>query len=104
MAKLPSSILKQLSAKAKERTTKVKSVEGAEGVEETPLIKAHLKTGMYYLFYSDVIRSFLLSGYSESAAEKYINQWKDYDLVEVWYLDRNKIIGFDANEMERVML
>jgi len=107
MAKLPSSILKQLTARAKERTTKLKSMDNPDDVkalENTPLIKAHIKTGNYYLFYDDVIRSFLISGYSENVAEKYINTWKEYDLVDVWYLDRNKIIGFDAEELEKAII
>ena len=103
MAKLPSSILKQLTAKAKERTEKIKSIEDAN-VSETPLIKAHTKTGNYYLFYDDVIRSFLITGYSETAAEKYIRQWKDYDMVDEWHLDKHRILGFDATMIEGAML
>lgn len=104
MAKLPSSILKQLTAKAKERTEMIKSIEDAGNVSDTPLIKAHIKTGNYYLFYDDVIRSFLITGYSENAAEKYIRQWKEYDMVDEWHLDKHRILGFDANMIERAII
>ena len=103
MAKLPSSILKQLTARAKERTNKIRSNEDFDS-SDTVLIKAHNKTGNYYLMYSDVIRSFLVAGYSENAAEKYIKTWNEYDMAEVWYLDNYKVIGFNAGEIEKAML
>ena len=102
MAKLPSSILKQLTARAKEKTKKINSQD--IDVSNTPLIKAHNKTGNYYLMYDDAIRSFLITGYTENAAEKYIKLWTEYDFVDVWYLDTYKLIGFDAAEIERAML
>jgi len=102
MAKLPSSILRQLSARAKEKTKMINSQN--VDVSDTPLIKAHNKTGNYYLMYDDVIRSFLITGYTENVAEKYIKVWKEYDLVDVWYLDTYKLIGFDASEIERAIL
>jgi hypothetical protein len=103
MAKLPSSILKQLTARAKDKTKKIKSLEGTDA-SDTVLIKAHDKTGNYYLMYSDAIRSFLVAGYSENAAEKYIKTWNEYDMTEVWYLDTYKIIGFNTVEIEKAML
>ena len=103
MAKLPSSILKQLTARAKDKTNKIKSIENVD-FTDTPLIKAHTKTGLYYLFYDDVIRSFLITGYSENAAEKYLKQWNEYNMIEVWYLDKYKIVGFDYDQIEGAIL
>lgn len=103
MARLPSSILKQLTARAKERTKTIKSANDPQ-TEDTTLIKAHNKTGNYYLMYDDVIRSFLLTGYSEKAAEGYIKTWREYDMVDVWYLDTYKLIGFNAFEIQRAMI
>lgn len=102
MAKLPSSILKQLTAKAKERTEKIKSTD--VDTSETLLIKAHGKTGNYYLMYDNVIKFFLIAGYGEKAAIKYIDLWKDYDMVDEWYLDAYRIVGFNAAEIERMSL
>ncbi len=103
MAKLPASILKQLSAKAKDSTEKIKSLGEPTGDTQV-LMKANAKTGFYYLLYNDAIRSFLIAGYSENAAEKHIKAWKEYDLADVWYLDKYKIIGFNSSEIERAML
>lgn len=103
MARLPASILKQLSALAKDRTEKIKSTGDPIG-ESQVLMKANEKTGNYYLMYNDVIRTFLIAGYGETTAEKHIKLWKDYDLADVWYLDKYKIIGFDFNTIERAML
>ena len=101
MAKLPASILKQLVAKAKDSTEKIRSTGNPTGDNQV-LMKANEKTGNYYLMYDDAIKSFLIAGYSENAAERHINVWKDYDLADVWYLDKFKIIGFNAGEIERV--
>ena len=103
MAKLPASLLKQLSARAKDNTEKIKSLGNPVGDNQV-LMKANEKTGNYYLMYDDVIRSFLIAGYGESAAEKHIKLWNQYDLTDVWYLDRYKIIGFATSEIERAML
>lgn len=103
MARLPASILKQLSAKAKDSTEKIKSL-GVPTGDNQVLMKANEKTGNYYLMYNDAIRSFLIAGYSENAAEKHINAWKEYDLADVWYLDKYKIIGFNSREIERAMI
>ena len=102
MAKLPASILKQLSARAKERANLVNAMD--ESNKDTPLLKAHKKTGNYYLMYEDAIRSFLVAGYDEKTADKYINIWKNYDLIDVWYLDKYKLIGFSSIEIERAMV
>lgn len=103
MAMLPSSILKQLTARAIKRTEKIKSAVDVDKID-TPLIKANKKTGNYYLMYDEVIRCFLLAGYSEMKAEKYIKLWKENNLADVWYLDSYRIIGFAPNEIERAML
>ena len=102
MARLPSSILKQLTARAKETKERMLSTEGS-APEHHVLLKANENTGNYYLMYDDVIRTFLIAGYSESSAEKYINYWKDYDFADTLYLDRYKLIGFDLREIERAM-
>lgn len=99
MAMLPSSILKQLTARAKERTEKIKSTDA--DASNTPLIKAHEKTGYYYMMYDNIIKYFLIAGYGEKAAMKYIKLWKEYDLIDEWYLDSFRIVGFDAGEIER---
>lgn len=103
MAKLPASLLKQLSAIAKDSTEKIKST-GSPIDDDRVLMKANERTGNYYLMYDRAIRAFLIAGYSESAAEKHITAWRDYDLIDVWYLDKYKIIGFNAHEIERWML
>ena len=103
LARLPASILKQLSAIAKDRTEKIKSM-GTPVQDTQVLIKANDQTGMYYMLYDDAIRSFLIAGYSENTAQKHINTWKDYDLADVWYLDKYKIIGFNVAEIERLIV
>lgn len=101
MAMLPASILKQLTAIAKDRTEKIKST-GTPASDSQVLMKAHEKTGNYYLMYNDAIRSFLIAGYSEKIAMKHIDSWKDYDLADIWYLDKYKLIGFNAHDIERL--
>ena len=103
MAMLPATILKQLTAKAKDSTEKIKST-GNPTEDSQVLMKANIKTGNYYLMYDNVIRSFLMVGYSESSAEKHIASWRKYDFVDIWYLDKYKIIGFDAREIERSVI
>ena len=103
MARLPASLLKQLSARAKDSTEKIKSTGYPIGDSQV-LMKANEKTGNYYLMYDEAIRAFLIAGYGESAAEKHIKLWKDYDLADVWYLDKYKIIGFNSTMIERAML
>ena len=103
MAKLPASLLKQLSAKAKDSTEKIRSSGHPVGDLQV-LMKANEKTGNYYLMYDEAIRAFLIAGYGETAAEKHIKLWKDYDLADVWYLDKYKIIGFNSILIERGMI
>lgn len=102
MARLPSSILKQLTARAKELNERMLSIDGSSP-EDHILLEAHESTNNCYLMYDDAIRAFIIAGYSEPAAEKYINFWKDYGLTDVWYLHTYKIIGFNIQEIEKAM-
>jgi len=103
MAKLPSSILKQLTARAKDLKDRMSSIDGTLP-ESHILLEAYEITNNYYLMYPDVIKAFLIAGYGESAAEKYISAWQDYELIDIKYLQRYKLIGFNDREIERAML
>ena len=94
MARLPSSILKQELARAVDKASKIESHK--DSVNYSVLMKAHEDTGNYYLMYKDVIRSFLLEGYSEEKAEKYLKHWYDYDIISVEWVEGYKLVGFPA--------
>lgn len=94
MGKDPGLIFKQISAKAIHRSKQAISVEN-----ENILTSAHDKTGAYYLFYKDVIKAFMLEGYTDTRAEKYIAKWIDYDLANVLYEGSYKLLGFYESEV-----
>lgn len=90
MGQNPSIIFKQLYDRAKHRQETVKSIDGV--TTDNVLYKLNAADHCYYLFYKEVIKEFLLQGYSEQKAEKHIKQWIDYDLAAVAYRDGYKLI------------
>lgn len=91
----PSIIFKQLYSKAKHRQETVKSIDGLS--IDNVLYKANAADHCYYLFYNEVVKEFLLQGYSEQKAEKHIKQWIDYDLVSVAYRDGYKLLSLSLD-------
>ena len=90
MGQNPSIIFRQLYSKAKHRQETIESIDGAAA--DNVLYKMNTADHCYYLFYKEVIKEFLLQGYSEQKAEKHIKQWVDYDLASVTYRDGYKLI------------
>ena len=92
MGQNPSIIFKQLYKRAKHRQETVESINGATSAADNVLYKLNAADHCYYLFYKEVVKEFLLQGYSEQKAEKHIKQWLDYDLAAVAYRDGYKLI------------
>ena len=93
MGQNPSIIFKQLYSKAKHKQRAIESIGGASGTDGL-ICKMNNKDHCYYVPYKDVVREFLLQGYSEQKAEKHITQWLDYELAWITYCDGFKLMGF----------
>ena len=91
MGKNPSIIFRELTKQAKHRQKAIGSVDGST---KSNLYKANEQDHCFYVLYKDVVKNFLIEGYSEYRAEKHINQWIDYDIIGVRYIDGIKYIGF----------
>ena len=89
MGKDPGLILKQQIAKAIHR---IKTADSAEN--DNVMTRVHDKTGSYCLPYNEVVKAFLVEGYTDTKAEKYIAKWADYDLVWIGYIEGYHLIGF----------
>ena len=89
MGKNPNIIFRELSSKAENKRDKIESLKGTNQI-----LEAGIKDKCNYVTYKEVVKSFLLEGYTESRAEKHIKQWLDYDLVTSRYIDGTRFLGF----------
>ena len=94
MGKNPSIIFRELYKKAKHRDSITSSVNGSSGPYDMGK-----QDGCYYVTEKEVIKNFLIEGYSEQKAERHIDQWIEYDIVFVRYKDGYKYIGFNKDVM-----
>ena len=92
MGKNPSTIFRELYRKAKHRNGIIGSVEGSN-----PAYEMNMQDGCFYVTEKEVIKDFLLEGYSESRANKHIDQWIEYDILFVRYWNGYKYIGFSKD-------
>ena len=91
MGKNPNVIFRELSIKAKQ---KQKAIDSHANVIPTSIHLANIQDRCIYVPYETVIKTFLIEGYSAPKAEKHINQWLDYDMIGLRYIDGSKFIGF----------
>lgn len=89
MGKNPSIIFRELYRKAKNKEGMITSLNGSNKPYEMGK-----EDGCYYVPYKEVVRDFLVEGYTEGKAIKHIDQWVDYDLVFIRFSDGYKYVGF----------
>ena len=91
MGKNPNVIFRELSIKAKHKQKVIGSID-----DKIPsaVYLANVQDGCFYVPYEVVVKRFLIEGYSAPKAEKHINQWLDYDMIGLRYIDGSKFIGF----------
>lgn len=89
MGKNPSTIYKEIYRKAQHRQDTITS----QGLK-TPITEMNAQDKCLYVLYKEVVKEFLLEGYSEQRAIKHIDQWIDYDLIFTRYSDGYKFVGF----------
>ena len=92
MGKNPNAIFRELYRTAKHKAGIVDSVGGTN----TPY-EMGKQDGCYYVTYQQVIKSFMIEGYSVQRAIRHIDQWIDYDILFVRYNDGTKFIGFNQD-------
>lgn len=90
MGKNPNTIFRELYKRARIRHGKIEKSGG-----KNPVYDMDKEDGCYYVLNKEVIKSFILEGYSEKRANCHITKWLDYDLITVRYdCDGTKYIGF----------
>lgn len=91
MGKNPSVIFKQLYKQAKNKEATL-SKDGLTGLDLI-IHQMNAKDECFYVPYTEVIREFLIEGYSEARAKKHITQWINHDLLVTNTYGRYKLIG-----------
>lgn len=94
MGKNPSIIIKEQGAKARRKREKMDSVKHSG---ESVLDKASKtnKNALIYGFYDDLVKAFIVEGYTTKKAEKHIREWIDNDLLSMMWLDGFQLVGYD---------
>lgn len=90
MGKNPSVIIREQAAKAKRRLEKIRDSHSPGGI----LYEESQKNNCYCGYYNDLLKAFMIEGYSQKKAEKHINEWVDNDFLWIGTRGGYEIVGY----------
>lgn len=96
MGKNPNVIFRELYRKEKRKRDMISSVSDA--VKDRITVMSE-QDRCYYIPYRDVIKAFMIEGYSESKAIKHVTTWIDNDLISDRYSEGYHLIGIHEDVM-----
>ena len=91
MGKNPGIIIKEQRALAREAYNRA---ESAGIPNDEILIDARNRFNCTCGYYADLLRAFMIEGYTVARADKHIKEWVENDLLFVTFLNGYKVVGY----------
>ena len=91
MGRTPNVIFRELYRNAKKKIDKINSLD--DNINKPMIAQISKEDHCYYVYYQDVVKAFMMEGYSEEKAVKHIMKWLDNDFLTARYMDKYKLIG-----------
>lgn len=90
MGRTPNVIFRELYKREKKKSETIRAV----GAEKTPIMIMNEQDHCLYVTQQEVIKAFMMEGYSEQKALKHITTWLDNDFLTARYTREGyKLIG-----------